>query len=379
LLDVRTARGWLAWAGVLFSAGALDSVRLALTDLLALLLVAAAIFAVERWRGRVAVALLASAALARETALFALSGLCQPPWLSGRNVARVLLAAAPLAAWLAYVRWRVGPDNAGWENFGVPGAGLVGKWREALGALGTVADKQLAWTNLLATLSITVQAAFFIIRPQLSDRWWRIGASFTVLLLFLGTAVWEGFPGAATRVLLPLQLAFNVAVHRTRAPLAWLVAGNLSILAGLLSLRDVPQHPGELGTQRFGGSVAVVRFEPDWFGREEDRRHVWLWTDQRGTLTIETRPPLARRMRVEFALRSIAPRTVILRVGDNELWRGEIGPEISQHTVTLPANDTGRAKLEFTSATPPVPESADPNSRQLAFALYDLRLALPKP
>ena len=39
VLPVRDARSWLAWAGVMFSAGALHSVRLALTDLLAATLV----------------------------------------------------------------------------------------------------------------------------------------------------------------------------------------------------------------------------------------------------------------------------------------------------------------------------------------------------
>jgi hypothetical protein len=378
LFDVNDARGWFAWAGVLFSAGALNSVRLALTDLLALLLVAAAMFATERARGRLSVALFASAALARETALVAVAALCKPPWLSPKNLVRVLLTVAPLAAWLAYVRWRVGGGDTGWENFTLPGAGLAGKWREALAATGTVADQPLAWAALLATLAVTVQAAYFMVRPQPSDRWWRIGASFTALAFFLGTAVWEGFPGAAARVLLPLQLSFNVLVHRTRAPLVWLVTGNLSIFAGLLALRDVPANPGRLVEQRLGETVAVVRFEPDWHGREEDWRHVWLWTEERGTFTIETTRPLARRVRVEFGLRSLVPRTVVLQFEGREIWRSEIDSELSRHAVRLPAI-ARHAKLEFTTETPPVPESDDPDSRELAFALYDLRLALAEP
>jgi hypothetical protein len=54
-----------------------------------------------------------------------------------------------------------------------------------------------------------------------------------VMMLCLGTAVWEGFPGAATRVLLPLNLAFNLLAHRVRAGLGWLLAGNLTVFAGL--------------------------------------------------------------------------------------------------------------------------------------------------
>ena len=44
LLPVNDARSWVAWAGVMFSAGALHSVRLALTDLLAATLTAGALW-----------------------------------------------------------------------------------------------------------------------------------------------------------------------------------------------------------------------------------------------------------------------------------------------------------------------------------------------
>lgn len=379
LLDVRNARGWLAWSGVLFSAGALSSVRLALTDLGALAVIAGALLAAERARHRLAIVLSSLAGLARETSLLAVAGLCHAPWFSFKNAARVLLAAVPLAAWLAYVRWRVGPADAGWANFTWPGAGLVEKWRAATDALTTLADKPLAWTTLLATLALTVQAAFFVVRLRLSDRWWRIGAAYAVMMLFLGTAVWEGFPGAATRVLLPLNLAFNILVHRTRASLAWLIAGNLTVFAGLLALRDVPRDPTELVAQRLGDGAAIVHFESDWFGREHDRRHTWLWTRQRGTLTLETPARLTHGLRLDFALRSPDARLVTLQVDGREIWRGEVGATLSKHTVTLPAMPARRSTLEFSSDTPGVRENASPHARELAFALYDLRLALPQP
>ena len=37
----------------------------------------------------------------------------------------VLALSFTLAAWLAYVRWRVGPADQGWSNFTLPGAGFV--------------------------------------------------------------------------------------------------------------------------------------------------------------------------------------------------------------------------------------------------------------
>lgn len=379
LLGVSDIRGLLAWGGVLFSAGALSSVRLALTDLVALAVLAGALLAAECWRGRAAVALLSLAGLARETSLLAVTGLCKSPWLSKKNLARLGLVALPLIVWLGYIRWRVGPADAGWGNFTWPGAGWFEKGRAAFAALTTVPDKPLAWTTLLATVALTVQAAYFVVRRRPTERWWRIGAAYAVMLLFLGTAVWEGFPGAATRVLLPLTLAFNVVAHRARASFAWLIAGNLSVFAGLLALRDVPHDPSELAARRVGHATAVVRTTEDWFTREHDRRHAWQWTRRDGRLTLETHSLRSGTVRLEFGLRSLVTRTVVLRQDSREVWHGEIGPALSQHVVTLPARPAGVTSLTFSTDTRGVPENATPGARELAFALYDVRLALPQP
>jgi len=379
ILEVQSIRGYLAWSGLLLSAGVLGSVRLALTDNLALLLIAAAVYAAERWHGRLAVALLAAAALARETALLAVAALCKSPWLSAKNLARLALATAPLALWLFYVRWQVGPGNPGWGNFTVPGAGLLEKLRASVTALATVADKPLALTTLLALFATLTQASFILVRRRVDDRWWRLGLAYTALMLFLGTAVWEGFPGAATRVLLPLHLAFTVLAHRARASLIWLLLGNLSVFAGLLSLRDVPRIPHELVAQRLDSTTALIRFDSDWFGRESDRRHVWLWTQQRGTLHLETLPPSRRPLQFAFSLRSLTPRTVTLHLDGRELLRANIGPQLSRHSVTLPTPLPRHTTLEFATDAPPTPESPAPGARPLAFALYDPQLALTPP
>lgn len=375
LINVSDARSWLAWAGVLFSAGALGSVRLALSDLVALTVLAGALLALERGRARSGVAGLALAGLARETSLLATVGAITAPWFSRRNAARFALAALPLAAWLAYVRWAAGPADAGWANFTLPVVGLVEKWAAAIGALFTVADKPLAWTTLLATLALTVQAAFFVVRRDFADRWWRIGAAYAALLLFLGTAVWEGFPGAATRVLLPLNLAFNLFALRTRAPLAWLVAGNLTVLAGLLALRDVPHDPREIAARSVGGTSAIVRTGDGWFGREQSRRQTWHWARERGVLTVERWSHGGRPLQLEFALRSLAPRTVVIRHEGREIWRATIGAETSTHRAELPATIARVITLEFSTPEPAVRENASPGARELGFALYDLRLA----
>jgi len=376
ILAVADLRGWAAWAGVLFSAGALGSVRLALTDLPATLLLALGVWAAERWRGRLAVAVIAAAALARETALLGVAGLVKPPWWSAKNAARLALVAAPLALWLAYVRWRVGPADQGWANFTWPVLGLVGKLGADTAALRTVADHPLAWTTLLSTVGLVTQAAYFAVRRAPAERWWRIGLVFTGLLLGLGTAVWEGFPGAATRVLLPLTLAFNVLAHRRRAGFAWLVLGNLGVFAGLLMLRDVPADPREIAAARASGVGVVARVGEGWFGRETTGRHTWFWSGGRGSIELEAWPKTAASIALEFALRSPDARAVALRAGGRELASFEADAAPRQHTVIVPL-EHGRATIEFTSAAPPVRESASPTARALSFALYDPRLAAP--
>jgi hypothetical protein len=390
LLAVSDARGWLAWAGVLFSAGALGSVRLALTDLIAVALLAAALLAAEQWRGRLAVALCAAAGLARETALLAVIGLFKPKaeraaphavitrWLSAKNTARVILVAAPLAAWLGYVRWRVGPAEQGWANFTWPVAGFVEKWQEVLAALFTVADKPLAWTTLLATFSLSAQAAFILAHPRVDDRWWRVGAAYVVMMLCLGTAVWEGFPGAATRVLLPLQLSFNVLVHRSRASFAWLLAGNLTVFAGLVALRDVPDDPREVATLHAGGTAAIARIDEGWYARETERRHTWFWTAHRGTVAIETWPKAECSVVFEFKLRAIQPCSVVVRQDGREVARFDAQAKLESHRISPLRIAGGRAALEFSTDTPPTPEASSVGARPLAFALYDPHLGVMK-
>src|SRR5262249_54897101 len=259
LLPVRDGRSWLSWFGVLFCAGSLESVRLALPDLVALSILAAAILLIERGRRGASLAGLAAAGLARETSLLALPGVFERPVFRGRTVLAGIAAAAPLALWIAYVPFRIGPGGAGSRNFAWPLAGWAGKWSAVAAAFRNEGDRWIVWTTLLATAALTVQAAYLIARPRIQERGWRVGAAHVALFLVLGEAVWEGFPGAATRVLLPMTLAFNVVAARRRAPVWLLVAGNLAVAAGLLSMKDVPRDPTELAAGRSGASACVAR------------------------------------------------------------------------------------------------------------------------
>lgn len=376
-LDVGDLRGWLAWAGVMFSAGALGSVRLALTDLIALAFVAAAMFALDRGRPARGSLAFAAGSLTRETAILAVIGAWDRPWLSWRNARLALAAWAPLGLWMLYVLWRVGPANQGLANLTLPVIGFVEKWIEAVHALGLFADWPLTGSTLLCTAGLTVQAAFFFLRRETGSRWWRLGAAYAVLMFFLGPLVWEDFPGAAPRILLPMTLAFNVLVYRSRAAIAWLLLGNLTVFAGLVALRDPPTHPREAAAVNARGVAAIAEMGEGWFGHEQSGQHAWSWAAQHVTIRLEAWPRSGATVELGFHLRAVAPRTVVVRQEGRELARFSVGTALSAHTVPVRI-DASRAEVEFATDTPPVRENADPGSRELGFALYDLRLAPPE-
>jgi hypothetical protein len=369
----RSLHHVLAWAGLMFSAGVLASVRLALTDLPALLLLTAALVAWERGRRGGAVGLLAAAALARETSLLAALALRAGTWRA--HVLRVVAVAAPLAAWLVYVRLVAGPADAGWGNLSWPGLAFVEKWRVSLGDLGRGDFPLLYWATLLTLLSLTVQAAWLLLRPAWDNLWWRFGLGYVGLMLCLGTAPWEGQPGAAARVLLPLHLAFNALAPRTRAGLALLVLGNLGLLSGVLPLLEPPQSPGEIAAARTGDTAMIARTGSGWFEIEHAGSRSWVWAG--GTAHLELQawaPASAPAPRVWLKLAGFTPRTVTVWQEGRVLWSGPVERKSRWAGLTGLEFHNGRAELTLDTDTPPEPENATPTARPLAYSLSGLRL-----
>ncbi|MGH7943857.1 MAG: hypothetical protein ACREH8_21575 [Opitutaceae bacterium] len=380
-LRVNDLRSWLAWSGVMFSAGALHSVRLALTDLLAAALIVGAIAPGERGRAAGALGSLAAAGLARETALAGVVGLWRGPWTSARawltNIARGVVVMLPLLAWIVYIRWKVGPADQGFGNFSWPATGWLEKWRE------TFADyvrhptfRWLITTTLLALIGLTAQAAYLLRRVRLDDPWWRVGMSGVAMMTLLGTAVWEGHPGAATRVLLPMGAAFAVLAVRERAATAWLVAGGMTVFSGVLALWHVPQDGRELDAGRFDGGSYIARIDTGWFGVERDRRSAWAWTEREGKLTIETSPRTAFPVQVRIKLRAITPREVEVRDGETVLWRGVVNTQREWIEFAARPQAPGRLSLELGSGAASVRENEQADARGLGFAVYAVEVAL---
>ena len=373
--------GWretLAWGGVLFSAGVLHSVRLGLTDLLALLLVAGAVYLAEHSRRGPAAALLGLGGLARETALLGAVALLPPgkPSLQSwvRAACWAALCVVPLAAWLWYLRSVLGPIEPGLGNFAVPFTGWAAKWSEMILRLRTEPDRYLALTGLLAHVGLTVQAVYLLVRSQPADRWWRLGAAYGAMMCVLGPAVWEGHPGAATRVLLPLTLAFNALAVRGRAGAGWLVAGNLSVLAGVLVFWTVPQNPRELAAGRAGAGAYVAQTDARWHAAEHGRDKTWAWCPQAGGIELKLWPRTEAQLKVRMAVRGLTARPLEIRQEGRVLWRGAIGEKLQWIELPAVTFTQGRARLELSSGAAPAFESAAAGARQLGFAVYGVQV-----
>ena len=229
------------WFGCLFGSGLMFSVRFALLEGPSVLVLALAIIAMERGRPWVAVAIGGLSGLGRETNLLVGACVLEPDVVSRtrRNIApaaaRVVALGAPLAIWLLYL-FASGHDallSAGSANLDTPFASFVAKWGATLSELRNDGWASMARFSLLALVSVTTQAIVLVRLARWTSPWWRVGVAYLVLMVVLGPAVWGDYPGAALRVVLPMTIAFNLLLPRTRLfwPLA--ILGNLSVWHGL--------------------------------------------------------------------------------------------------------------------------------------------------
>jgi hypothetical protein len=374
------------WAATLFCSGLCLSVSSSLPDGPSLLLIATGVALAEMAWPWLAAVVLGVAGLGRETNILGAAALARLRENTLRGwvlmMIRGLVVVLPLLVWVQCLwHWLGTGDIAGTRNFDLPLAGYLGKWREtraqfAIGNFGTVAKGSLAML-----VALTTQALFFVLRPRWTETWWRVGAAYLVLMVFLGTAVWEGYPGAAGRVLLPMTLAFNVLVPR--GPRWWLV-----LLLGNLTVFDAPtllMVPAPEG-YRLEGSRALrmaersrqnveMAFDAQWFGPEHSYFAYWRWN--RGPADIIVRNPHSFSILadVSFGLRSLDDRRVLLRANGRILWAGMVGREVCGvvlSDVLLPPGDT---VWKFETDHPAVkPKNGD--VRMIAFSLHDLKIEL---
>ncbi len=240
-LPPGSLRPTLAWTACVLSDGLMTSMRQALPDGASVLLLALGVVAVEQHRRVLAAAVLGLAGLARETNL--IGGLVlAPSRVTPRTLATFmlqgLLVVAPLLLWIGYL-WHTGlpPDAAGHRNFAVPFSGYIDKWFITVRTLGADGWDSFARFSLFGLVSLTTQFLVLVWLRDWGNAWWRMGVAYAGLMAVLGPAVWEGDPGAVTRVVVPMTIAFNVLLPRLRWFWPLWVLGNISVLHGVEVMR----------------------------------------------------------------------------------------------------------------------------------------------
>ena len=225
---------------MLWSTGTLNSIERSLIDLPAATLGVLALFFNHQWFA--CAFLLGGAALFKETSVLSFAvalGIKKGKRLDLKRIfVSVLIMVLPLALWVVYVQARMtAGSNVGTNQFAVPFSALVHKlWKaphDFAGVFlqGPVHPQAYDLFEILAPLSLVIQAAYLLVKPRFDDQAWRLGIGFALLLCVLGRNPWVA-QNAYCRILLPLTFSFNLLLHkheqRTRLA-AWYVAGNVGM------------------------------------------------------------------------------------------------------------------------------------------------------
>ncbi|MCF7760722.1 MAG: hypothetical protein K9M98_09475 [Cephaloticoccus sp.] len=383
---------WLRWTGVLFSFGMCVSVRNSLVDGPSLLLIAVGVLLLEKGKPWWSTAVLALGGLGKETNLLGAAALLrQTDVMSPRRwpllILRGLLVALPLALWLVYIQKVVGPAaDLGHRNFDWPFMAYGRKWSEVWTGLWDqnnwshgILESGPLW-SLLMLLSVSVQVLFLFLRPTGREAWWRVGISFAVLFFVLGDAVWEGYPGAASRVLLPLQLAFNVLVPTGRLWLPVLLLGNLTLLNAPAAMQppvgdgyklDAPQS---LQISAEGVRMRVT-FSQGWHEPERYREDYWRWCHGSTHVMILNPHAFPLDASMNFILSSLEKRSIeITNETGESLWQGDIADFVTRVHLPHVMLQPGQNRLDFITSDTISKASQDP--RPLTFCLKDWVISL---
>jgi len=227
------------WVAILFSRGWVESVDRALLDGPALSLMLFAFWWSERGRPYWGSALLGVSLLGKETNLLAGLALLPTLRLTRRGLKDLVIQAGllvlPIGLWLVFIYFRFGlGDSAGSDrNFSTPFGGWCVKVEELRANLAGSNQRFANAVTVLCMISTIAQIAYFATVRQWSGKWWRMGAPYALLGICLGAAVMEGYPGAYTRVLLPMLAAFNLSLKQTKGGWLLLAIGNLGVVPGL--------------------------------------------------------------------------------------------------------------------------------------------------
>ena len=373
------------WFGLLFSSGLCLSVRGSLVDGPSLLLIAAGVALVEAGRPWWSAVVLGVSGLGRETNILAAGA---PAWPKARTfrawvefVVRALIVLLPLAAWLWVLRGWLGNDgmHAG-NNFAWPFRAYATKWSNTVHQLRSEGIGSVAQWSVLMLIALTAQWLFFVLRPRWNEPWWRVGMAYAVLMAALGDAVWEGYPGAASRVLLPMALAFNVLVPRGARWWALLLLGNLTVIFSSDFLKPPGREDYHISGPRdlymiakTGHTVEAVFNDKEWFLPERSRFDYWRWSRGSATLALHNPQDFAVMADISFDLKSNDERHVTVNAGDRVLWSGDtirtLRGVVVRDVRLEPGDTVWRLTTDQEAEFPP-----NGDLRKVAFSLRNLEI-----
>jgi hypothetical protein len=340
-----------------------------------------------------AAAVLGISGLGKDTNILGALGLDLPDRASRRTwlpwLARMALVVLPLGVWAACLAaWIGNGADVGARNFSGPFCGIAGKAEEIVSTL--IADSRAEDAvirydlfDLLVAGGLLTQFFFFASRIRWRDPWWRVGAGYAFLMAFLGDSVWEGYPSAAARVLLPMTLAFNVLVPKRGWWPVLLIAGNLGVLASFDVLKPpyreacVVQDTHGLRTNPSNGDRVEGNYGPrNWFGPKKSRFQFGRWSRGECEVSVRNPQPFPIVADVSFHVRSADARHASVSLGSKVLWGADLVPgDMKRVTLTGLVLSPGDTVLVFQSDRPAsYPDAVD--RRKVTFFVWNLEIDL---
>jgi hypothetical protein len=268
----------------------------------------------------------------------------------------------------------------------------VTKVRSTFSSLATerFMGPSVAKYDAAVVIGLLTQFCFFGFRVRWRDSWWRVGASYAVLLIFLGNSVWESYPLAAARVLVPMTLAFNILVPRGRWWFVVLLLGNLGVLGSAELLRpparevdSVVEGPSELRID----PATYFRFEAEFTGanwciaeraRSLDKKRLdyWRWSLGDGAVKVHNPQPFAVVADVSYDLATVDARLASLSYDGRSVWQGMLKPSQANYAfasgLVFPPGDSLLIFKSDRAGAAPGPGDA----RLLAFSVRNLAFEL---
>jgi hypothetical protein len=225
-----TVKDYLAITATVWTIGSLVSVTRALVDLPASVLTLLAVFI----QGTGSLPVFLAAVLCRETSAFSILSIAWPKTWDWNKIAQALsrigIVLLPYLGWLYYVQAHLGSGPLlGIKNIELPFVALAQHLRQVTHSL-LISFNLYNLSELLAPISLAVQAVYFLKKPHFDSPIWRMGVTFAFFFFFVGSSVWvqqENY----SRVLLPLSVAYNLLLNRSEEKHFgwWFVLGNMGL------------------------------------------------------------------------------------------------------------------------------------------------------